>query len=275
MSTTTSATSNNSQGQSILKSLSAGSGVDVKALAKNLVDAEKAPLADAIQSKINKTEAKISGYGAIKFLLSDLKSKFSALDDLGDFNTLNTSVGQAGAFSVQASSSASAGSHSVTITRLAQGQRSISSTGFSGPTATVSGALTLDMTLAGTSLNSLSVAAGTTASQLVSQINSQWGSSGIKAQLVNQGASAADITAPYHLVVTGPTGESNTFSLTGLTLQAVSGQSAQNALLTVDGVTIQSASNVVSDAIPGVKLNLSGNTSGSWSLFLSRDLDSI
>lgn len=275
MSTTTSATTNNSQGQSILTALSAGSGVDVKALAKNLVDAEKAPLADAIQSKISKTEAKISGYGAIKFLLSDLKSRFSALDDLGDFNTLSTNVGQPGAFSVQTSSSASAGSHSVTVSRLAQGQRSISSTGFAGPNTTVPGAMTLNMTLAGSTLSPLNISSGTTASQLVDRINGQWGASGIKAQLVNQGASAPNAAAPYHLVITGPSGQSNSFTLNGLSMAAVPGQAAQNALLTVDGVEIQSASNVVSDAIAGVTLNLTGTTTGASSLNLSRDLDSV
>ncbi len=272
---TTSATTNNSQGQNILSALNAGSGVDVKALAKNLVEAEKAPLADAINNKIGKTEAKISGYGAIKFLLSDLKSKFSALDDLGDFNTLSTSVGQPAAFSARASSTASAGSHSVTVSRLAQGQRSISSTGFATPTSTVAGAMTLDMTLAGSALDSLSISAGTTASQLVDKINAEWGASGIKAQLVNQGASAADSTAPYHLVITGPSGESNAFSMTGLSTVAVAGQAAQNALLTVDGVTIQSPTNVVSDAIAGVTLSLTGTTSGASSVNLSRDLESI
>ncbi|MFM8864160.1 MAG: flagellar filament capping protein FliD [Limnohabitans sp.] len=272
---TSSATSNNSQGQSILTALSAGSGVDVKALAKNLVDAEKAPLANAIQSKISKSEAKISGYGAIKFLLSDLKSKFSALDDLGDFNTLSTSISQSGAFSVETSGAARSGNHIVNVTQLALGQRSISSTGFTKPDSTVSGAMTLNMTLAGRSLSGLTISAGTTASQLVDRINNQWGDAGITAQLVNKGQAATDPTQPYHLVITGPTGALNTFSLTGLTTDTPPIQEAQNASLTVDGMAIESPSNTIEEVITGVKLKLTGETNGPSSLTMTRDVTSV
>jgi flagellar hook-associated protein 2 len=276
MSTTTSTTSKSSSyGQSILTSLSAGSGVDVKSLAQNLVDAEKAPQADAINSKISKCESKISGYGAIKYLLSDLKTKFAALDDLSDFSSLNTSIGQTSAFSAEVSSSASAGNHRVSISQLAQGQRSISSTGFASSSATVTNALTLDMTLGGNALSSISIPAGTTANDMMSRINSAWGSSGITAQLVNKGNAATDPSAPYHLVITGPSGESNTFTMSGLTLDATPLQEAQNAALTVDGVAIESTTNVVSDAIPGVKINLTGTTSGTSSLNMTRDLTTV
>ncbi len=273
--TTTTAASNNSYGQSILTSLSAGSGVNVKSLAQSLVDAEKAPQADAINAKIKKSEARISGYGAIKYMLSDLKTKFAALDDLSDFNTLSTSIAQPGAFSAEVSGAARAGNHSITIGQLAQGQRSLSSSGFSSPSATVPGALTLNMSLGGSALSTLTVAAGSTASQMVERINSQWGGSGISAQLVNKGSAATDPAAPYHLVITGPSGASNSFSLSGLAMEATPIQTAQNAQLSVDGIAIESASNTIDEAIPGVKLNLTGTTSGASSLTMTRDVSSV
>ncbi len=275
MSTTSSTSaSSGSYGQSIMTSLSAGSGVDVKSLAQNLVDAEKAPQADAINAKIKKSEARISGYGAIKYMLNDLKSKFAALDDLGDFSSLNTSISQSGAFSANVSSAASAGNHSVSISQLAQGQRSISSSGFASSSTTLSSALTLDMTLGGSALTSITVAAGSTVSQMVTAINSTWGSSGITAQLVNKGNAATDPSAPYHLVISGPTGVSNTFSLSGLDLDSTPIQQAQDAALSVNGVAIQSSSNAVKDAIAGVTLNLTAVTSGNASLNMTRDLSS-
>jgi flagellar hook-associated protein 2 len=277
MSTTssTSASTNSNYGQSILTSLSAGSGVDVKSLAKNLVDAEKAPQADAINAKIKKSEARISGYGAIKFMLSDLKAKFAALDDLSDFSSLSSSIGQSSAFSADLSSTASAGNHSITVTQLAKGQRSISSSGFSSPSATLSSSLTLNMSLGSTTLTPLSLAAGSTASAMVASINSQWGSAGFSAQLVNKGGAAADSSAPYHLVITGPSGASNSFSVSGLDFEATPINAAQSALLSVDGVAIESSSNTVKDAIPGVTLNLTAPTSGASSLNLTRNLGSV
>ncbi len=69
-----------------ISALGAGSGVDVKALATSLVDAEKAPRKAAIDAKIKKSEGGISGYSAIKFVLSDLKTAFANLKDQSDFN---------------------------------------------------------------------------------------------------------------------------------------------------------------------------------------------
>ena len=50
---------------SIVNTLGAGSGIDVKALAQGLVDAEKIPRKERIDAKIAKTEAKITGFSAI------------------------------------------------------------------------------------------------------------------------------------------------------------------------------------------------------------------
>ncbi|MGA1695219.1 MAG: flagellar cap protein FliD N-terminal domain-containing protein, partial [Burkholderiaceae bacterium] len=46
----------------IVNALGAGSGVDVKSLAENLVAAERAPKQKLIEDKIARSEAKISGY---------------------------------------------------------------------------------------------------------------------------------------------------------------------------------------------------------------------
>jgi flagellar hook-associated protein 2 len=270
---TTSSTKN--YGQSILTSLSAGSGVDVKTLAQNLVDAEKAPQADAINSKIQKCEARISGYGALSYILGNLRTKCSALDDLSDFNNLTTSISQTSAFNAETSDTASVGNHTISVSQLAQGQRSISSAGFASATATLPNALSLDMTLGGTALSSISIAAGSTVNQMVASINSAWGSKGITAQLVNKGDAASDPSAPYYLVISGPSGASNSFSLSGLDMAATAIQDAQNAKLTVDGVAVQSASNTVSEAIPGVKLNLTATTTGTASLNMTRDISSV
>lgn len=363
--TTTSSVKN--YGQSIISSLNAGSGVDVKTLAQNLVDAEKAPQADAINAKLDKTEARITGYASVKFILDNLKSKFAALDDLGDFNSLSASNSQTTAFSAEISPTAASGNHSISVSQIAQGQRSISNRGYSlsdtvGPT-------TLKMNVGGTQLTDISISTGTSLSSLVSSINNQWSSSGISAQLVNKGDAADDPTQPYYLVISGPSGVSNSFSFSGLGTSRVSSsgfasststldsttlnlslsgsalsaidvsagtsisdvvnqinsdwgasgitariiddgdaaaspsqryrigidysgsgtmtfsgletrdpgllQQARNAKLTVDGVAVQSKTNVVTDVIKGIKLNLTGTTSGSASLNLTRNLDDI
>ena len=119
-----------------ITALGAGSGVDVKALAQSLVDAEKAPRKNQIDNKIKKSEAAISGYSALKFVLNDLKTAFTNIKDQSAFNSVVPRVSQSNALSVTTTATASAGSHSVTVSNLAKPQRSISNTtGFETPTS--------------------------------------------------------------------------------------------------------------------------------------------
>jgi len=64
-STTSAQAASKAAAQKIVTSLSAGSGVDVNALAQNLVDAERIPRQNAIQSKIDKDNARVSGLSAV------------------------------------------------------------------------------------------------------------------------------------------------------------------------------------------------------------------
>ena len=50
----------------IVSALNAGSGINIKELAQALVDAEKIPRESLVQSKIDKSTAKISGLGIVK-----------------------------------------------------------------------------------------------------------------------------------------------------------------------------------------------------------------
>ncbi|MFM8548119.1 MAG: hypothetical protein ACKODB_11010 [Betaproteobacteria bacterium] len=56
----------------IMSALGAGSGIDIKGLARSLTDAEQKPREEAIQAKIDKTETRIAGYGAVLFGLEQV-----------------------------------------------------------------------------------------------------------------------------------------------------------------------------------------------------------
>ena len=83
-----------------VSALGAGSGVDVKSLAGNLVEAERAPRKERIDNRIAKTEAKISGYGAMKFALSDLQAAFAKVNDAYEFSSVTSTNTQPAAFGV-------------------------------------------------------------------------------------------------------------------------------------------------------------------------------
>jgi len=200
---------NKANAQKIITALSAGSGVDVAALAQGLVDAERAPQENLINNKIAKNEARVSGYAAISFMLKAVNDSLLALKDANSFNASSVSNSNTAALGVTASAGAAAGNYSVQVNSLALPQRSISS-GFASATASLNGGRMFDLSLSinGAAAQSISIANGSDTPQgLVSAINAA--SLGVKAQLVNTG----DATDPYKIVLTGSTGAAQAFTL--------------------------------------------------------------
>jgi flagellar hook-associated protein 2 len=104
--------------------------------------------------------------------------------------------------------------------------------------------------------------------------------SGISAQLVNTG----NASAPFRIMLTGTTGGSNAFSLAS---RATGGgavanvdfstklQSAEDAVLNVNGMAMTSSTNRITDAIAGTTLDLFTTTTGAASLDFSRDTSTV
>ena len=261
---------------SIVNTLGAGSGIDVKALAQSLVDAEKTPKKERIEAKIAQSEAKITGYGAVKFALSELKNAFGKLNDASDFSSIQPSNTQPTAFGITASPSAEAGSYSIEVLQTALAQRTASSVFTDRATALNGGtAFKLNLSIGGVSKGAIDVTTATPAG-MVSAINGA--KLGVTAQLINTGSG-------FNVVVTGETGAAQNFSLTSQitgTNNPVAGvefatnlQTANNARFKVNGLEVTRSSNTVSDVIDGVTLDLYTNTSGAARLDLNRNTAGI
>ena len=139
------AAANKAAAQGLIKSLNAGSGVDVASLAQNLVTAERTPKENAINAKITKNEARISGMSAISYVVSQLQTAVTALKDQNSFASLNANSSSS-AFSATAGASALAGSHDVNVVSLAKSQRTISG-GFATAATSLNGGAGLSVTL--------------------------------------------------------------------------------------------------------------------------------
>jgi flagellar hook-associated protein 2 len=267
--------------QSLITSLGSGSGVDVNSLASNLVQAERAPQQAAIQSKIDKSNATISGYSAIKYVLGNLQTAFADLKDKSDFSSIVPNNSQPASFSVSADATTTTGSHTVLVRSLAKPQRTLSS-GFVSAQAPVSpdkSAFSLTVNVNGNSSN-IDIKQGATAQDMVDAINKS--SSGVKAQLINTGSGAK----PFRIMLTGPTGQANNFTVSSTLTPTPPEteffawsnlQTAADADLQVDGLDISSTSNQVKGAIAGVTLTLQSPTTGTdgASLDLARDTSSV
>ena len=270
-----------------ITALGAGSGVDVKSLAQNLVNAERAPAKGAIDGKISKSQGVISGIASVNFVVSALKTAFADLQNQSAFNSSAPNNSQPNAFSVAAGTTTPPGTYSINVTQLATAQRSISPGIATGFQFNGNAAFSLQLTVGSGTPQRIPIAAGATrAADVVAAINQS--GSGVTAQMVNTG----DAASPFRIVVTGSTGTQNGFSLAAFThddngeptTTPVTGlsfgvtdppQAAGNAVLNVNGVPITASSNRVEGAIQGTTLELTSTTNGAANLQFTRDTSGI
>lgn len=234
--------------------LGAGSGVDTKSLARSLVDAEKAPRQQAIETKIQKSEAKISGYGALMAIMSNLKSAFEGLNETGDFNSFAAFNSQPSAFTATTTASASPANHSIEVVNLATAQRTVSD-GFAAADTQLNGgsAFSLSLTINGVEQSIRVASSKSTPTGMVEAINSA--GLGVTAQLLNTGDGSA---TPYRIILVGEEGVDNAFTATsddasgtGEVQKIQFGDATETGTITVAGVAVSVAAGDTAATIAG------------------------
>jgi flagellar hook-associated protein 2 len=261
-----------------VSALGAGSGIDIKQLSNDLVEATRAPRQAIIDDKIAKSEARISGYGVLRFSIDELKRAFEGLNDLSDFSSLQANNSQPSAFSVVTAPTAAAAAYSVKVNHTADAQR-ITTNGFAERSTSLNGGAAFELNLSVNVGAAQTINVNTdTPAGIVSAINGA--GLGLSAQLIQTSGSE-----PWKVVITGQTGEAQNFSLTsnsavdlGLPADNNSAnwlQTARNASLEVNGLAISRASNTINDVVDGVTFNLFTPTNGNARLELNRDTSGI
>ena len=265
----------------IIGALGAGSGVDVKALATSLVDAEKVPREAVINNKIDDQSRKVSGYSALMLSLRSVKTAFQNLNDKTDFSAAQASVANTALLTASASSAAVPGRHTIEVRQLASQQRSAMGSFASASTALNNGsALSVSLTINSVAQSSISVTTATPQG-VVDAINAA--DQGVTAQLLDTGDGSSN---PFRIVLTGTMGADGVFSLSSddgsgsevaeLALDASHLQTATDAIVDVNGLRMYRSSNTVDDAIPGVYIDLQSASIGSpTELRVTRDTTTI
>jgi len=249
-----------------INALGAGASFDTKSIVEALVQAERSSAEAQIQRKVAVAESKISGLGASVSILDILKQGAELLNDARDFNTLSVQNTSAGAVTATATNNARAGTNSISVTSLAKEQRSISS-GIDSDTATLNSGNTVqfDITVNG-STQTLSVESANLNSIATAINNAELG---VNAEIINTGTGSGS----YRLQLVGEAGSTNSFSVSSdfsdLSFQTL--QTATDAALNVNGVDFVRSSNQISDIIQGVSLTLTGTTSQTETISITRD----
>ncbi len=285
-----------------------GSNLDVNGIVSKLMQIEQQPLT-LLDTKEASFQAKISAYGSIMGAFSTFQSTVNSLNSTSKFQAVSATPADNTILTASASSTATPGSYKVEISSLAQGQKLVA-TGQATTSASIGqGTITLDFgTISGGTLGTdgkysgasfTSNGSGVKTVTIDSSNDSLLGirdainnaGVGVTASIVNDGSGT-----PYRLVLSSDSiGASNSIKISvaesgapglaaflahdpaGLTAAQNLSETvtAQDALLTVNGISITKSSNTISDVIDGVTLNLLKTTTAATTVSVAHDTSSI
>jgi flagellar hook-associated protein 2 len=234
------------------------STVDINSLVQSMVTAKTAAQATAISNKQTSDNTELTAIGKIKSALSSLDDALSGFLDGTALSQMTASMSGTGITATTASG-ATAGTYSISVSNVATASTA-TSTAVSSTAPLSAGTITIQAGSA-SALN-ISVTSGESLTDLAASINKAPGNASVSATVV----SASD---GQHLILTSKqTGQANSITLTsdvtaGSTAlfsssSVVAGTDAQ---LSINGLSVTSASNTVSNALTGVTLNIA-NVSG-------------
>ncbi len=268
-----------------IRSPGIGSGIDVNSLVTQLIAAEGAPATRSLDRREANLQAELSAFGSLKGALSSFRSSIGLLANESAFTDISANSSDTDILTATAGDNAVDGSYKLVVNQLADAQ-SLVTTGFT-TTSDVIGTGTLSFKF-GTGVYSSGpdtyafTPDADKATQTVTIDSSNNTVQGV-ADAINEaniGATASIIFdgSSYRLTIVSSTagadnaielsvvdsGDSNNTDTSGLSQLAFNTSvtnlsettAAQNALFTVNGLSVSSSTNSIKDTIQGVTLDL-------------------
>lgn len=291
-----------------------GSNLDVNSLVTSIMAAESAPLT-LLNTQKTKVESVISAFGSLKSSLSTFQTAVANLATASKFNIQAAKVSDSTVFSATANGQAVNSDYAIAVTQLAKNQKlalggfanlsDIVGTGTltigfgtynptGTPVQTVGDIGTFTDNASKTPISITIDSSNNTLAGVRDTINNA--NAGVTASIVNDGSTngnrlvitAKDSGAANSLKISVTDDDSNNSDNNGLSRMAydprlaigagknlTSLQTAQDALLTIDGISISKSSNTITDALQGVTLNLLKTSTDSVNLNISTDSAAI
>lgn len=249
-----------------------GSGLDVESLISKMVTLQKSPL-KALQTTASSLDTKISTYGKLKSLMSALSDAATNLAKKETWKTSTVASSNAAVGVAVTDANALAGTSEVTVEALARGHSQASGL-MAADTKFGEGSLTL--TLGGVSTD-IPIAADASMNDVVASINGA--NTGVVASVMTN----AD--GQQRLVLRSKeTGANAAFAVTtdDASLNALATgaagsvvQAAQNAKITVNGISVESATNEFKNTLPGLNITVSQATTAPASVTVKTDTEGL
>jgi len=247
-----------------------GSGMDIEGLIEGLVGVSRQPIT-RLQNRAASARAAVTELSDIGSLLSKLKTAAGNLDTVQEVGSFKASASNENAVALSASGLAQPGSYEVQVLQLASAERRYSN-GMASSNSALGhqGTLTLQL---GTEDVDIAVEATDTLDSLIKKIND----SGLRVA-----ASSFFDGNEYRLQIRGlDAGAENALTLAqsgfdlGLQEEANIVTQAQNARVTIDGFLVESSSNNINQAIPGLSLALKQTTSETFQVNIADDPEAL
>ncbi|OHC78151.1 MAG: hypothetical protein A3H24_07250 [Rhodoferax sp. RIFCSPLOWO2_12_FULL_60_11] len=281
-----------------ISSTGIGSGLDVNSIVSQLVALEKTPL-KTLALKATNTQNQISAFGEIQSQFAALTDVASRISVASTWGARNASSSNTSAATITATGTANATSFSLDVDQLAQSQ-SGSSAAMAPGTMPGAGTLTLQLGTwsaggaaftpgAAASVN-VTVLATDTISDIASKINGA--NAGVVASVFNDGTNerlllqskSTGAAAGFRMTVADADTTNNdnaglsrlsfdpatvdplTGFASGMATAGIPVQYAQDAKARINGLAVTSATNTLTDNIPGVTIKLVATTTTSYGL---------
>jgi len=260
-----------------ISSLGVGSGLDLESLVSQLIAAERGPKEARLDEREERFDNEISALGRVTSSLSAFEDALADLQDVDSLNGREPQIENPSEsnepFTATPGNQAVTGNYDIAITQLARGSRiETADAAFSSSDDVVLSSGTADLTFKIGNTGdefTVSVEVGTTLEELRQQINDNPDNFGVSANIINTGTEAGGSKLVFTSDVSG---EGNDLSIVNTNnvaeLNALSTTdssetstylspilSAQDAVATVDGINVQSATNSFENTIQNVSFD--------------------
>ena len=246
-----------------------GSGLDITGMVEQLVAADRKPADNRLNRIESQAKFKLSAIGTVSSAFSTLDTALKALKSATAFDVRSVKSGTDTVAGASVSSGTPNGIYNVEVVELATANKWITDTPVTATQTFGAGQLTL--TVGGESL-AIDINEGATLQDVRSAINDAARSKGVQASVLTSN------DGQYLSVSSDKTGATN-----GLTLAFTSGGSdlqslvgslqervpAKDAEVKIDGLTVTASGNKITDAVPGLTLDL--KTKGTSTVTVSTD----
>lgn len=284
-----------------------GSGLDVSSIVSQLVAVEQQPASQRLDLREAELQARLSAYGSLKGAVSTFQSSFSSLLELSGFQSKSATSSDDTVATVVAENAAIPGNFDLSVSQLAEAHSLVTdpllpAAQFTATSDTIgTGTLTFRFGTtdydSGTdtytppfvqnpdiTTKSVAISDGSL-SGIRDAVNAA--DIGVTASIVFDGTNyrltfaASDTGAENSLEISVADDDSDNNDAAGLSLLSFNGtsnhllqtQAAQDALLTVNGISIQSATNTLTETLEGMTINLLAT--GDSTLTVAKDASSI